>query len=332
MTSLTDRYVHAVTAQLPAAQREEISRELRATIEDTVAARSTAEPSLTELEVERRTLLELGHPDRLAESYRGEGRTLIGPRYYAAWQRTLVVLLSIVPPLVAVVMLVVGIVGQEPLSGILGGVASGALGSALQVAFWVTLGFAVAERTHSGREALDALDAGRSAWDPADLPALSRRQVTWGDAIFTLLVNAFLLALLLVPWRIGGTVGEYDVGQVFTDTAYSLRWVLVTSVAISLLTSILVLARGHWTWPTAITNAVANLLFVAPVLWLAGRDDLVAWETFPTSLATDTGMLEINRPATLWGVVAVVVVICLWDGVDGLWKAARRSYASGSAR
>lgn len=332
MTSLTDRYVHAVTEQLPPAQRTDIARELRATIEDTVAARAGAEPALSGEELERRALLDLGHPDRLAQSYRGEGRALIGQRYYSPWKRTLTALLSVVPPLVAAVMLVVGVVGQESLTDVLGGVVSGVIGSALQVAFWVTLGFAIAERADSGQADLDAEEGPDSGWDPADLPAPGRRQVTWGDAIFTLLVNAFLLALLLVPWRIGGTVGEHEVGQVFTDTAYSLRWVLVVSVAISLLTSILVLARGHWSWPTAITNAVANLVFAAPVVWLANRDDLVAWETFPTSVATDSGILELNRSTTLWGTVAIVVVICLWDAVEGLWKAARHSYASGSER
>ena len=237
-----------------------------------------------------------------------------------------------VPPLVGAVMLFAGAVAEESLTGILVGMVSGAAGAALQVAFWVTLGFAVAERTDSGREALDAIDGRDTDWDPADLPQPQRRQVTWGDAIFTLLANAFLLALLLVPWRIGGTVGQYEVGQVFTDTAYSLRWVLVLSVAIGLLTSIVVMARGHWSWPTAVTNAVANLVFVAPVVWLANRDDLVAWETFPSSVATDSGVLEINRSSILWGTVAVVVVICLWDAVEGLWKAARHSYASGSER
>lgn len=324
MTSLTDRYVHAVTEQLPPGQREDIAKELRGAIDDTVAARAGAEPGLPPEDVERRALIELGHPSRLADSYRGEGRGLIGPRYYPAWKRTLTALLSVVPPLVAVVMLVVGILGDESLADILGGLVSGIIGAALQVAFWVTLGFAIAERTDSGATARDAFGGQDEEWDPEDLPAPQRRQVTWADAIFTLLVNAFLLTLLLLPWRIGGSMGNRDVGQIFTDTAYSLRWVLVLSVAASLLTSIFVLARGRWSWPTAITNAVTNLVFAAPIVWLAGRDDLVAWDTFPTSWATDSGVIEVNQSATVWGTVAVVVVICLWDAVDGLWKAARR--------
>lgn len=324
MASLTDRYVHAVTEQLPAAQRADIARELRGTIEDTLTARAAVEPELSPLEVERRTLIELGPPARLAESYRGEGRALIGPRYYPAWKRTLTTVISVVSPLVAVVMLVLGILGEEPLADIIGGVLSGLVGSALQIAFWVTLGFAIAERTQSGSDGLEALDTHDDDWDPDDLPVPQARQVTWGDAIFTLLANAFLLAVLLLPWRIGGSIAGQEVGQVFTDTAYALRWVLVVSVAVSLLAGIIVLARGQWSWSTAIVNAVGNLLFAAPIVWLASREDLIAWDTFPTRWVTDSGVIEVNRPATMWAVVAVVVVICLWDAIDGLWKAARR--------
>lgn len=321
MSSLTDRYVHAVTEQLPPQQRDDIARELRGTIQDTVAAGAARgdDPGAAE----RRALTELGPPTRLADSYRGEGRYLIGPRVYGPWLRTLKALLALVPALVAVIVLVVGVLDGNSLGEAFGDAIGGGLSAALQVAFWVTLGFVIAERTGS-EDGLLQVFGDDDGWDPESLPEPQKRQVTWGDAIFALIVNAFLLVLLLSPLRAGGQFGDYHLGQVFTDSAYALRWVMAIGVAVSLLSSIFVLVRGRWEWPTAIANALGNLVFIAPVLWLASRDDLFAWDTIPTSWVGDSGSIAINESATLWGSVAVVVAIVLWDTIDGLWNASRQ--------
>ena len=206
MTSLTDRYVHAVTTQLPEDQRTDIGRELRATIEDTVVA---APAGTDPVQTERQVLLDLGHPTRLADSYRGQGRALIGPRLYPVWLRTLKALLTWVPLLAAALMVILGVLDGDTPVAILGGAVSALVWSALQVAFWVTLGFAIAERTgaDSGAE-LDALGVDDlDNWDPADLPEPEDRgHVSWGDAFFAVVGNAFLLALLLLPFRFGGRV------------------------------------------------------------------------------------------------------------------------------
>lgn len=52
-------------------------------------------------------------------------------------------------------------------------------------------------------------------------------------------------------------------------------------MAVSLVTNTYVLARGWWTWPTALVNLLGALLFTTPVLWLAACNDLIAWHTLP---------------------------------------------------
>lgn len=321
MSSLTDRYVHAVTEQLPPARREDVARTVRGTIEHAITA--GADNGTGPGEAERRALTELGPPTRLADSYRGEGRYLIGPRVYGPWLRTLKALLAFVPVLVAVITIVVGVLDGASVGDVVGSAVSSALSAALQVTFWVTLGFVIAERTGSEDGLLEIFGAADD-WDPESLPEPRQRQVGWGDAIVTIVVNALLLVLLLSSRRIGGQFGDYHLGQVFTGDAYSLRWVMAIGVAVSLLSSIFVLLRGRWEWPTAIANAVANLVFVAPVLWLASRDDLFAWDTIPMSWLGDSGTVEISQSATMWGSVVIVLAIVLWDSVAGLWNAARR--------
>lgn len=322
MTTLTDRYVHAVTTRLPEGQRDDIARELRATIEDTLAA---APPGADPVETERRVLLDLGHPDVLADRYRGEPRALIGPRLYPAWLRTLTALLTWVPLLAAAVVTALALLdGDTPLA-VLGAGISALVWSALQVAFWVTLGFAIAERAGTGAAEPGVPDVGDGDdWDPAGLPdPHDGGHVPWGDAVLAVVGNAFVLALLLLPSRLGGRVEGVEWGQVFTDTFYALRWLLASGVAVSLLASIVVLARRRWTWTTAVVNLVGGLVFTVPLLWLAARDDLIAWSTLPLDAIRPGGALEIDTTLTLGITAAVLLAILVWETVESFRKAAR---------
>lgn len=319
MSSLTDRYVHAVTAQLPESQRADIAAELRGTIEDAVAARSE---DVGEAEAERRALRELGHPTALADNYRGEGRSLIGPRLYPAWLRTLKALLLWVPALVGAINLAVGVLDEHTGPELVGDLVTSILWAAVMVAFWVTVGFAIAERTGSEEQTLEALGT-HADWDPADLPEPQQRQVSWGDGILSVVLNAFILILLLLPGRLGGTVDTVSWGQIFTDTAYSLRWVLAVGMVASLLASVFVLARGRWTWTTALVNLAGSVLFIGPLVWLAARNNLYAWDTLPVEWIGD-GTLNVNEGLTLTVTIIVLLAIAVWETGDSFRKASRR--------
>lgn len=318
MSSLTDRYVHAVTAELPESQRVDIAAELRGTIEDTVAAAPAGtDPAVAE----REALLALGHPTALADNYRGEGRSLIGQRLYPAWVRTLKALLLWVPAMVGGITLVIGLLDGDPPGDVVGSMVSGVLWSAVMVTFWVTVGFAIAERTGAENQTLEILGT-HGQWDPAELPEPKERQVSWGDGILSMVLNTFILTLLLLPGRLGGSVEDVAWGQIFTDTAYGLRWVLAAGMVASLLASVFVLARGRWTWPTAITNLIGTVLFVGPLVWLAARNTLYAWDTLPLEWVGD-GDLQVNEGATLTVTIVVLLAIALWETVDSFRKAAR---------
>ena len=69
--TLTDRYVAATLRSIPVDKRDDIDRELRASITDAVDARveSGSDPA----EAEERVLTELGDPARLAAAIRAHG-------------------------------------------------------------------------------------------------------------------------------------------------------------------------------------------------------------------------------------------------------------------
>lgn len=81
---LTDRYVYAVTKNLPRKSREDVSKELHSLISDMLEERCGAvKPTEHDLRV---VLAELGTPEELAEKYSPTGdRALIGPTYFGKY-------------------------------------------------------------------------------------------------------------------------------------------------------------------------------------------------------------------------------------------------------
>ncbi|MFK5632969.1 MULTISPECIES: HAAS signaling domain-containing protein [unclassified Ornithinimicrobium] len=313
-TTLTDRYVDAVTRRLPEASRDDVGRELRATILDTVESR----PDLDREVAEREALVALGDPERLAASYSGHGLYLIGPSVFLLWRRVLLVLLSIVPAVVAGVTIVVAILeGAEDVIQVLAEALGSAWEAALQVGLWTTLGFAIAERNDAAREGLeDGLSRGRG-WTPDDLPEPSAPRVSRGDAIGGLVVASVLAALVgLGPNPLARVDGEPV--PLFTDEAYSGRWMLVVVLLVWAAIELGKLVRGRWTWSLAVVNVVQNVAFVALVAWWLLRDGLFN--------DTIVERVWVGEPQT-WRVLLLVLMggIALWDSVDSVWKAHRQA-------
>ena len=203
MTTLTDRYVFAAVKAMPEDRRGDIDRELRDSITDAVDARVDAgqDPA----DAETTVLTELGDPRRLAARYDERPLYLIGPDLYLAWLRLLKTLLWIVGASSFVGVLVVRMV-LDPSDPI--GAFSGALGTCLdlmiQVACWVTVVFAVLQRTGSRREA-----GGRSRWTPESLPPIEGRNlVSLSDTITTVVFIAFFIGVLL--WQRVGSLLYLD--------------------------------------------------------------------------------------------------------------------------
>jgi hypothetical protein len=83
MTTLTQRYVQAAVAGVPASQRDDVAEELNASVADAVDDLVTA--GLTPQEAERKALTDLGDPAVLAERFGGRPRHLIGPAYFGQY-------------------------------------------------------------------------------------------------------------------------------------------------------------------------------------------------------------------------------------------------------
>ncbi|MFF4892584.1 permease prefix domain 1-containing protein [Micromonospora chersina] len=309
MSSLTDRYLAATLRAVPQQRRAELADELRASIEDMIEDRTTG--GQDHGAAEREVLTELGNPEQLAARYTDRRLQLIGPRYFLVWWRVLRTLLTFIPAIVGVVTGVVkATVGGEPGAAVGAGVASG-LQTAVQIAFWVTLCFAVLERTDTSLNLPE--------WTVDQLPEETReRQITLVDScasiVFLLVTIAFLPWQHFQPWLSG------DGSRLpMIDPALWSFW-LPALIVVLVATMGLEIAKyraGRWTWPLVAVNAVLNLAFAAPLVWLLLTDRLLnpalierfAW-------LREGGAEDVAQIATV--VTAVVVV---WDVIDSAVKA-----------
>lgn len=311
--SLTDRYVAAALRGVPDKQRTEIGAELRELVGDTVDARIAAGEDPTS--AERDALTALGDPARLGAAYLDRPLQLIGPAYYLDWQRLLKLLLSIVVPIVIVVLILVGVIsGDDVLPTVLGAIGTGFM-VAVQIAFWVTVGFAIAER--AGRT--DITDE----WTPDDLPEVPADPpgASRADLISTLVFVALFAAFLI--WQMSSpftTNFDGEPVRLLSDQVLTV-WLpyLVGLLVVEALIAVAVFRRRGWTVGFAAVNVVLQVAWAAPLTWLLVTDRAVNPEFIVRANDLVGANVEI---AVRWSALAIIV-ICAWDAIDGFRKAHR---------
>ncbi|GIJ10272.1 permease prefix domain 1-containing protein [Micromonospora andamanensis] len=311
MTSLTDRYLAATLRSVPTGRREEIATELRASIADMVDGR-TAE-GVDPATAERAVLTELGNPAQLAARYTDRRLQLIGPEYYLAWQRLLIVLLSTIPAIVGVLMGVLQATVADNAAGAIGEGIVTAFNVAVQIAFWVTLVFAVMERLGTPLNLPE--------WTVDQLPEHpTERDVTLTDVCASIVFLGLFIAFL--PWQhVQSVVGPDGDRLPILDPALWTFWLplLLVVLLASIVMEIAKYRARRWTWPLVAVNAVLSLAFAVPTIWLLLNDRLLNPE-FVARFAwlRDGGLDTVARIS-----VVVIVAITLWDIAESVVKARR---------
>lgn len=312
MSTLTDRYVSAALKFLPEQQRGDIDRELRASITDGIDARIEAgEPPA---DAENAVLTELGDPQRLAARYADRPLYLIGPELFLDWWRVQKILLLIVVPLAFVATTVIRMAADpENPAAAFGAALSASLASLVQVSFWVTLVFAVLQRTGTRRK-----DLGLRQWTPAMLPQIQRNGgIPLSDTIASVIVLAFFIGLLL--WQRAGSLFylEGEPVLVLQEDLWDF-WLpyIIALLVLEAVFAVVLHVAGRWSYAFAAVNAALALLFMVPVLWLLATGRVFDW-----SFLSNVGW---GADTAGWiGTVtaASVLLISLWDMVDGFRKA-----------
>ncbi len=272
-TQLIERYVAAALDRIPEDRRLDVGRDIRGAIDEMVTPRvENGEP---EDEAIRAVLTELGNPARLADSYHERKRYLIGPGWYPSYVEVMKRVLTIAVPLIAVIAMLVTIADSDSdLGDILGSGIGAVFEVGIQVLFWVTLGFVIAERT-SGMDGPESLYGAWSVDDLPDRPAHGR-QIGLGDTVLSVVTSVVFGVLAFVQWENGigafvrGINDSYehlpalnpDLGAAWVAGFYAL---LVISIAAAVIRYI----SGYWTRPMVMLTVVESLLWTIYVIALA---------------------------------------------------------------
>jgi hypothetical protein len=303
MTNLVDRYVFTALRRIPEQQRADIDRELRASIDDAIDAR--VEAGATREAAVETTLTELGDPDKLADQYAGRPTYLIGPELFPSWRRLLTILLWTVLPIVVAIVVIAQIFDDPDIGKIIGGAVTGTLTIGAHLCFWVTLAFAIAERTGT-RLTVN--------WTLKDLPRYEGHRATRGQMI-TGIVWVVLLITALVLQQFTFT----EVPLLNPDN-WAFWWpVLIGLFVLRAIYYVWLHRIGTWTRAVAAVNTVLTVAWAAPLIWLLATDRFFNPEFH--------GFLDLyDGDFQHWlnvGVIALVVAGAAWDVIDTALRAER---------
>jgi hypothetical protein len=273
---LVELYIQEVMRRLPEKNREDIALELKSTIEDMLP------DDYTEDDV-REVLMSLGDPAVLASNYRDKPMHLIGPRYYDLY---ITLLKLIVPIAAAITFLVVTVSSVLNYSGdsnpveiflsIAGNGVVEAISAGMQVFFWLTVTFAVIERTVTP-ESQQPLTMKGKEWSPDDLKdvpyipkekRISKLEI-FGGLVWTVIWSTcyFKASDLL------GLYEKIDGGRVFTplfeqDILHGYWPLIVILIGLEMILLLRKWRAGVWTKRLAVENAVYQFIPVAVFLFI----------------------------------------------------------------
>jgi hypothetical protein len=315
MESLSDRYVWAVVRRLPHGRRAAVAASLRAELADAIAAESA--PGVDSEAAEKAVITRWGDPDRRAAELAGSPAYLIGPARFFDYRRLVTIVLSAVAPSVFGALLLALLLSGTGAWQAVGTALSIAFTVTVQVAFWLTVAFAIAERVSRGRPT-------PSEWDVSDLPDIPTSRVGIGETIVAVL--AYLLFVGLVLWQRNIWVVESAGGPAIPLLderlwEFWIPWFIGVAVA-ELVFAVGAFLIGRWTWIVALVNALLALAFAVPAVVLLWSEDVVS----PQFRSTFEGLGPLVDGLLAFAPF-IVIAVALLDIIGGVRRvlAARRT-------
>ncbi|MGM0751727.1 MAG: HAAS signaling domain-containing protein [Bacillota bacterium] len=273
---LVELYIQEVMRRLPEKNREDIALELTSTIEDMLPE------DYTEVDV-REVLTSLGNPAVLASNYQDRPMHLIGPRYYDLYMTLLKIIFPISAAITFIVLAATSVLNysgeSSPVEIILSIAGNGVvevIGTGMQVFFWLTLIFAIIERTVSSDSQVPITMKGKE-WTPDDLKdipyvpkekRISKMEI-FGGLIWTVIWSTCYFKASSIVGLYEKSENERMFTPFFDQDVLMGYWPLV--VLLIVLELHLLLRKwkaGIWTRKLAILNAVYQFIPVAAFMFI----------------------------------------------------------------
>ena len=319
---LQERYIAAGLKHIPPTEKDGVEKAMRRIIAERLQERGNASE-----ETEREVLRGLGSPRILAEKQLREPPHLIGPELYGTY-----FLIVKIVMIVAVIGTLIGntvdfIVNDVELLRYFAISFATAISAAIGAFGWVTLVFAIMERTAKQK----ILTEIQEDWSLADLPEKEVPQKPFNKVgviigiiftvLFIILVNQYS-QLLGFYYTLDGSIQEMIPmlnQEVFRSYLPYINGMLV----LQLLFSASKLVFRKWTYPVATANLILNVLSFV-LLWFILQDTAILNPELVTKIgeATD-GQRVLNTAFN--SIKAVFLFIFLLDSFEGFHDAYKNS-------
>ena len=263
---LIERYIYAVTRQLPKKQREDVAQELRGLIDDMLNERC-GEITPTEKDI-RIVLTELGTPQELSAQYDEDAKKcLIGHPYYSTYKFVLKIVLFAAAVGITIANLMLQLVEpQEWFSAIIGWLEM--LYNTLLATFAiVTLLFAFFYR--KGVQITEPFNFDKLPSVPKRTKELSKRECIAGMVFIVI----FVVVFLAVPQIMGFHIDRNGLRiPMFSVSALRETWYIIILFAIcGMIRESVKLLEGRYNKPVLIVVAVTNAISaILSIWWLTG--------------------------------------------------------------
>ncbi len=226
--TLIDRYLYALSKRIPPGQKEDITREVRVSVEEML--QDMFPDAVTDENSVRTVLNKLGDPRRLADNYLGRRSYLIGPDFYSTYILILKIVVPVAAAGVTLAMILDGVFGTtENIIRFIAETIAAAFSAAVQAFAWVTVIFALVERftDPAARRKMDEFSEPSGEWSVDDLPQIPEEKsvIRRSDPIVGIVFSIiFLILLNLAPQLIGIIIadnGSTDIIPLFDMNNFS---------------------------------------------------------------------------------------------------------------
>lgn len=331
--NLIEIYIHEVTRRLPEKNREDIALELRSTIEDMLPDDYSEEDVKAVLE-------KLGNPATLASGYRDQPMHLIGPRYFDVY----VTLLKMILPIAVVVSLItmiaeylIGFGGEvsvinvdNVVSTIMGEGIRTIIEVGIQVSFWLTLVFAIIERTDKGKDG-QPFTIKSTKWTPDDLKNIvyipKKKAITkievFGSLIWTAIWATFYFNAnhLVGRYERSGDGLEFVTPSLNQEVLLGYWPIVLILIGFEIALALYKLIKGQWTKRIAICNTALQLIGSIVFIVIISNPNVMSQDfiTYMADLFTIT-----TKQFETWvvgGGIAIFIFGAAFNVFDGFRKA-----------
>jgi hypothetical protein len=304
MNKWVERYIYAVSKRLPVSMREDVSKELRANIQDMIADEPLKEEDISEI------LHKLGHPNQLANSYRGKERYVIAPEHYDNYISAL--------KLFGIIFVIVAF-STIPSSAFTEGwrTVAKAIVSSLTSGFlntftWITIGFWIVGTFDKNEPS--------ETWKLKDLPELpkpNQSKISRGETIFELIFG-LSFGLIFINWIQNGVPFlNMEIVQPFIIFFY-------ISILMELIVGISKLIYGTWCLPI-VFGSIIQKIYDAGFAYFLLKSDFLNHEIY-TVIASNTEYslqniidnIALSKEVLIWIVLlgtSISVITTLYKGL-----------------